>query len=116
MTREFIRLPEFEKQCKHINLTEDDIIEIENEIMLNPTVGALIKGTGGIRKFRIVLPNRGMSGGARVVYVDFVSYSKTYLLTTYSKSDTENLSQAERNDLKKLVDLLKCELERNNKQ
>jgi len=116
MTREFVRLFEFEKQCKRINLTEEDIMDIENEILENPTVGKIIKGTGGVRKFRIVLPNRGKSSGARVIYVDFISYSKTYLLTTYSKGKIENLSQAERNELRILVGILRNELERKNKQ
>ena len=112
MTREFIRLFEFEKQCKRIGLNEDDIIEIENELLTNPSVGNMIRGTGGIRKFRVVLPNRGKSGGARVIYLDFVSFSKTYLITTYSKGETENLSQAERNELKELVCVIKDELRR----
>ena len=91
-------------------------MDIENEILENPTVGKIIKGTGGVRKFRIVLPNRGKSSGARVIYVDFISYSKTYLLTTYSKGKIENLSQAERNELRILVGILRNELERKNKQ
>jgi len=28
MTREFVRLFEFEKQCKHIGLIEDDILSV----------------------------------------------------------------------------------------
>jgi len=110
MTREFIRLPEFEKQCKHIGLTEDDIMKIENELLVNPIVGDIIKGTGGIRKFRVVLPNRGKRGGARVIYVDFVSYNKIYLITVYSKSELKDLTQAERNDLKRYIAILKNEL------
>ena len=110
MTREFVRLFEFEKQCKRIGLSEDDVMEIENELLANPAAGDMVRGTGGIRKFRIMLPNRGKSSGARVVYVDFVSYSKTYLLTAFSKGETDNLNQAERNELKALVGILKHEL------
>jgi len=91
-------------------LNEADITEIENKLLENPIAGDLIRGTGGIRKFRIVLPNRGKSGGARVVYVDFASFSKTYLLTVFSKNETENLSKAERNELKAFVGILKDEL------
>jgi len=115
MTREFVRLFEFEKQCKHIGLSEDDIAEIENRMLETPTVGDLIRGTGGVRKFRIALPNRGRSGGARVVYVDYTSFSKTYLLTVFAKSETDNLNKAERNDLKALVGILKDELRKKGK-
>lgn len=110
MTREFVRLHEFEKRCKQIGLEEDDINEIENEILSNPIIGDLIQGSGGIRKFRIALPNRGKRGGARVVYIDFATYSVTYLITVFAKNEIENLSQSERNELKNLVGILKNEL------
>ena len=109
MTRTFVRMPEFEKQCKHIGLDEDDVMEIENALLENPAVGNIIRGTGGLRKFRAALQNRGKSGGARVIYVDFVYYEKIYLITAYAKSELDNLSHAERNELKVLVGTLKAE-------
>ena len=109
MTREFIRLLEFEKQCKEIGIKECDIQKIENIILDNPNIGDVISGTGGIRKFRYALPNTGKSGGARVIYVDFAYYKKTYLITVYAKAATENLSKAERNELKSLVKILETE-------
>ena len=39
MTKEFVRLPEFEKQCKAIGLFESDIQNIENAILDNPNSG-----------------------------------------------------------------------------
>lgn len=110
MTREFVRLPEFERQCKQIGLGEEDIMAIENTLLANPTAGDVIQGTGGIRKLRIALPNRGKSGGARVIYIDFAHYEKIYFITAYAKSDTENLTQAERNELKVLVNHLESEI------
>ena len=110
MTREFIRIIEFEKQCKNIGLNEDDILSVEIRIILNPACGDMIQGTGGIRKLRVALNNKGKSSGARVAYVDFAGYSKTYFLTAYAKGEMDNLSQSERNELKKLVRILKNEL------
>jgi len=110
MTREFIRLSEFEKQCKKVGLCEDEVRDVELALLANPVIGDLMVGTGGIRKTRIPLPNRGKSGGARVIYIDFASYQKTYLITLYGKSDTENLSQSEKNELRALVNILKSEL------
>ena len=110
MTRLFIRMPEFEKQCKSIGLDEDDVTKIELTLLGNPVIGDLIKGTGGIRKVRIPLPNRGKSGGARVIYVDFVYFESIYFLTVYEKSVTEDLSKAEKNELKVLVKTLEAEL------
>ena len=53
------------------------------------------------------------SGSVRVIYVDFEVYERIYLITAFQKADQENLSKAERNDLKKLVEFLELELERN---
>jgi len=109
MTRGFVRLLEFEKQCKSMGLNEDNIREIENIILDNPTVGDVMPGTGGVRKFRYALPNTGKSGGARVIYIDFIRYEKTYLITAYNKGVTDNLSKAEQNELKKFVKILETE-------
>jgi len=115
MTREFVRLFEFEKQCKHIGLVEDDVLSIEIRILLNPTCGVMIQDTGGIRKLRVAFNNKGKSGGARIAYVDFAGYNKTYFLTVYSKGEMDDLSQAEKNELKGLVRSLKNELRKQDK-
>ena len=39
--------------------------------------------------------NKGKSGGARVIYVDFITLDRTYLLTVYPKSKKETLTQSE---------------------
>jgi hypothetical protein len=110
MTREFIRLPEFEKQSKNTGLDEDDIIAIELFLLDNPSSGVIIQGTGGIRKLRFSLPNTGKSGGVRVIYIDYASYAKIYLFTVYAKAETENLTQAEKNALKDVAKTLLAEL------
>jgi len=116
MTREFVRLFEFEKQCKSIGLSEDDILGIEIRLLADPLIGKMIQSTGGIRKLRIALPNRGKSNGSRVIYVDFDDFNKTYFITAYEKSDMDNLSNAEKNELKQLVGVLKNELRKKGKK
>ena len=110
MTREFIRLPEFEKQCSLVGLDDGDVREIELALLANPSVGKVMVGTGGIRKTRIPLPNRGKSGGARVIYIDFAFCGTVYFITLYDKGDTESLTMAEKNELKVLAGILKSEL------
>ena len=65
-----------------------------------------MQGTGGLRKVRFAFDNRGKSGSARVVYVDFAVYEKIFLITAYPKNEKDNLSKAERNDIKKLIEAL----------
>ena len=109
MTRVFIYLPSFEKQFKNTDLNKDDETAIENEILNNPATGVIIKGTGGIRKFRMALPHTGKSGGARVIYVDFPKYGKVYLIAIFAKNEKDNLNQEERNELKILTKMLELE-------
>jgi len=72
----------------------------------------VIPGTGGLRKARIAIDNnKGKSGGARVCFVDFVLAETVYFITVYSKNEKDNLSKEERNNVKKLIDLLRKNLE-----
>lgn len=103
VTREFIILPEFEKQWKSMELTDDDLKSLQEELTINPQKGDVMQGTGGLRKMRISLENRGKSGGARVCYVDFTIYDKIYLITAYPKNAMENLSKEQRNAIKAVI-------------
>lgn len=95
---------------QNIGLDEDDVKAIENTLLSDPSAGDVMQGTGGIRKLRIALPNRDKSGGARVIYIDFAFFEKIYFFTAYAKSETDNLTKAERNELKGLVGILESEL------
>lgn len=71
MTREFVRTKEFEKCWSNMKLDEQQLMELESFLCLNPEAGDMVQKTGGLRKLRWALPNTGKSGGIRVVYVDF---------------------------------------------
>ena len=66
---------------------------MQEELLANPQLGNVMQGTGGIRKMRFALENRGKSGSVRVIYVDFVTHEKLYLLTAYPKSLSQNKGQ-----------------------
>ena len=68
--------------------------------------GVLIEGCGGIRKLRWRRGNKGKSGGVRIVYYFCNKHMPLYLITLFAKGDRANLTQAERNDLRELVDEL----------
>jgi len=59
----------------------------------NPEAGALIVGSGGLRKIRWSLPGRGKRGGARMIYYYWVVKSRIYLLFAYSKSAKGDLTR-----------------------
>ena len=88
-------------------MTEKALEEFLDHIEKNPEAGKIISGTGGVRKIRWEKGDndKGKSGGVRILY----HYSKdllVLLITLYGKSEKENISQAERNQLKQTVPLL----------
>ena len=111
MTREFVMLPEFDKRWKEIGFTDDDLKSLQEELTINPEKGDLIRGTGGLRKIRVAFEGRGKSGSARVCYVDFAVFELIYLITAYTKNEKDNLTQKERNEVHKLIDVLKTNCE-----
>lgn len=107
MKRTFIRFPAFEKAWTAMGLSENDYATLEEELLLNPQAGAVIEGSGGVRKVRFAFPGQGKSGSVRVIYVDIVTDDTIFMLYAYPKSAKENLSKDEIANFKKLVDVLK---------
>ena len=105
--RTFIEVPLFTKRWKEIGLSDEDLLALQIMLLKNPESGPVMEGTGGIRKVRFALENRGKSGSVRVCYTDFAEYEVTYLITAFTKNEQTNLSDEEKNVLKKLVKALK---------
>ncbi len=112
LSRIIVELPSFMAKWKSLGLTDDDLRRLEVELLSNPKVGAVMKGTGGVRKVRFAFENMGKSGSVRVIYIDFEVYEKIYLLTAYAKGQKENLTKGERNELRGLVEVLELDLEK----
>ena len=107
--RTFIEVPLFTKRWKEIGLNDADLLNLQIMLLKNPQSGPVMEGTGGIRKVRFPLENKGKSGSVRVCYTDFEEYEVTYLITAFTKNEQENLSAEEKTVLKKLVKVLKNE-------
>ncbi len=113
MIRSFIEVPLFTKRWKEIGLDDDELLALQIMLLKDPESGPVMEGTGGIRKVRFPLKNRGKSGSVRICYVDFAEYELTYLITAFTKNEQENLTQEEKQVLKKLVKALKDEAAKN---
>ena len=111
MTRTFIQTNEFSKNWDILGFDDEDLRLLELSILEHPEKYPIMKGTGGLRKARISLDKKGKSGGARVCFVDFILVETVYLITVYGKKEKDNLSNAERNQIKKMIDTLKKTLE-----
>ena len=83
--------------------------EIQAELLKNPGIGAVIQGTGGLRKARVADASRGKGkrGGYRVIYLDLPAVERTYLLALYDKDEKDDISPEEKALLKSMVEKLK---------
>jgi hypothetical protein len=101
MTREFVMMPEFDRQWQKLGLYDNELRQLQEFLLQNPKAGNVIQGTKGLRKIRIAFAGQGKSG--RVVYVDFTVHETLYLITAYSKNEKDNLSKTERNVIAKMI-------------
>lgn len=76
-------------------LTEGDLDAIATIVATEPTIGDIIPGAGGVRKFRYAFAGRGKRGGARVIYYFWDEAAPVYLLDAFAKNDKANLKRSE---------------------
>lgn len=100
-----VELPEFQRRAM-ILLTDSEKQRIVNYLASHPQSGAIMQGTGGIRKLRWASDNKGKSGGVRIIYYYHNKSIPLFLLTLFGKNEKANLSKAERNGLTKLTSTL----------
>lgn len=98
----FIELTPFaEKREKYLD--DEGFRALQNEIMQSPEKGALIKGSGGLRKIRVKGLGRGKRGGCRVIYYYAPSYQIVYLLAIYAKNEKDDLTPKELREIRSLL-------------
>lgn len=84
---------------------EDERAEFASFIALNPEAGAVIRGSGGVRKVRWVREGAGKSGGVRIVYLARNEAGEIYLLTLYAKSESENISLTTLKEIRRVLEI-----------
>jgi len=76
---------------------------------LAPSAWPVIAGTCGARKARAARGERGKSGGARIIYYAVTGSGVLYLLDVYAKTAKENLSDAEKHEIRRLIAAIEAE-------
>ncbi|QDF68693.1 addiction module toxin RelE (plasmid) [Shewanella sp. SNU WT4] len=104
---EFVETSIFTKQIKEL-ATDDELKDLQAELIAQPDKGDIIKGTGGLRKVRMAVGNKGKSGSIRVLYVLALA-DKIYLVFAYPKAVKDSLTAEEKVKLKLIVQSLKGE-------
>jgi hypothetical protein len=93
----------FDSSWKDQYLSDEDLRSLQDELLKEPMRGDVMRGAGGFRKMRFAFPGRGKSGSLRVVYLDIPEFSTLYLALVYPKSEKDNLSSTERDELRQIA-------------
>ena len=99
----FVETHAFTKQITSI-MSDDEYHTLQKHLAQHPDAGAVIEGTGGLRKIRVALGGRGKSGGARVIYYYFASASQIAMIFAYPKNVQDTLTAEQKKMLKAVVE------------
>lgn len=106
-----VRTITYIKSLKKLGVSSDTEEKLFKELISNSEKGDLIVGSGGARKIRLALGNRGKSAGARVVYTFFKLHDIIFLIFAYKKAFQENLTQEQTNRIKEAIRAIEEALE-----
>ncbi len=100
----FVETTEFSKWQPRF-LPGGSYAELQKELVANPQKGDVMPGCGGLRKARIADPKRqkGKRGGARVIYLHIPEAGQFLMLDVYGKGEKDDLTPAEKKDLRELA-------------
>lgn len=85
-------------------LEDDEYRLLQEHLVGQPDAGAVIRGSGGLRKVRWSAGQRGKSGGVRVIYYWAEAPERLLMLLIYSKSERDDLTRSQLNTLRTIVE------------
>lgn len=72
-------------------LSDESYAQLQAELIANPEKGAVIRGSGGVRKIRWAAEGRGKSSGYRVIYFVRNIHGMIWMLTIYPKNVADSI-------------------------
>ena len=89
-------------------LSEDDRATLIATLAANPKAGAVMPGSGGLRKMRFAPEGQGKSGAFRVIYFLLNDEIPILALLLYGKNEQANPTPDQKKAMRSLVDTLKA--------
>lgn len=101
----FVELPPFQRHRQEY-LDDEAYRQLQLTLIENPESGAVMRGTGGLRKVRFedTLRGKGKRGGLRVIYYYWVQGCEFWLFTLYDKDEMTDLDERERRAIRALLE------------
>ena len=93
----------FSRQVQEL-LSDDEYRQLQLALVLHPDLGAVIPGSGGLRKARWAIQGRGKRGGVRVIYYWAVVHDKILMLFMYAKNEQDDLTPEQLKVLRRIVE------------
>lgn len=84
-------------------LPDDAYRKLQSELAARPNAGAVIVGTGGLRKIRWGASGRGKRGGVRAIYYHAGTRAQILMLMIYAKNEADDLTVEQKRILRALV-------------
>ena len=91
-----VETPSYLASAKEEGMTAAEMQAVVDAVAEDPTIGDVIKGSGGCRKVRIGGKGKGKSGGYRVVTFFTGKQLPVFLIAVLAKGTKANFSKAER--------------------
>jgi len=91
--------------AKILRVEEREAMELH--VAENPEIHPVVAGTGGVRKARWGRQGKGKRGGVRVIYFYRSTADVVYFLDIYAKAVKEDLTPADKQQLREMVNRLK---------
>ena len=101
---EILETSVFTRQVQQ-SLTDEEYRVLQLGLVKRPDEGAVIRGSGGLRKLRWSIGGRGKRGGLRIIYYWAVARDQLLMLFLYPKGKKEDLTPEQLKRLKAFVEV-----------
>lgn len=106
----FVQLAPFVADWRRLRLTDEDLQALEMDLQRRP--GAVVPGTGGLRKLRFAPPSwhTGKSGATRVIHAVYPEQAHIFLVLLNAKNEQGNLTSDEKAQARQLMSRIDAQM------
>jgi len=97
----FVETPIFTADVSAL-LSDEEYAALQQHLVAQPNAGAVIAGTGGLRKIRWAVAGKGKRGGSRVIYYHVVAQAQIRMILIYRKGIKDDLTPREKTILRRI--------------